>query len=91
MSANVCRSTTRASTAPSVSKSPPKFGIQGRNPDSRDQVCAFFGTRDTVVNCKEEYLAHYGDARDFDGEHRLDPNTTITLIVPRILELTAAE
>ena len=69
----------------------PKLGIQGRNPDSRDQVCAFFGTRDTVVNCKEEYLAHYGDARRFAGGHPLDPNTTITLIVPRILELTAAE
>lgn len=63
----------------------PKFGIIGRNPDSPELVSAFFGTRDTVVNCKEEYLEHYGDATDFDGEHRLDPNTTITLIVPKIL------
>ncbi len=63
----------------------PKFGIIGRNPDSPELVSAFFGTRDTVVNCKEEYLQHYGDATDFDGEHRLDPNTTITLIVPKIL------
>lgn len=62
-----------------------KFGIIGRNPDSPELVSAFFGTRDTVVNCKEEYLQHYGDATDFDGEHRLDPNTTITLIVPKIL------
>lgn len=64
----------------------PKFGIIGPNPDSREQVSAFFGTRDTVVNCKAEYLEHYGDAIDFDGEHRLDPNTTITLIVPKILD-----
>lgn len=63
----------------------PKFGIIGRNPDSPELVSAFFGTHDTVVNCKEEYLQHYGDATDFDGEHRLDPNTTITLIVPKIL------
>ena len=63
----------------------PKFGIIGRNPDSPELVSAFFGTRDAVVNCKEEYLQHYGDATDFDGEHRLDPNTTITLIVPKIL------
>ena len=63
----------------------PKFGIIGRNPDSPELVSAFFGTRDAVVNCKEEYLEHYGDAIDFDGEHRLDPNTTITLIVPKIL------
>lgn len=67
----------------------PKFGIIGRNSDSREQVSAFFGTRDTVVNCKEEYLEHYGNAVDFDGEHRLDPNTTITLIVPKILELSS--
>lgn len=63
----------------------PKYGIIGRNPDSPELVSAFFGRRDTVVNCKEEYLQHYGDATDFDGEHRLDPNTTITLIVPKIL------
>ncbi|MBD5305655.1 MAG: hypothetical protein HDS12_05135 [Bacteroides sp.] len=65
----------------------PKFGIIGRNPDSTDLVTAYFGTKDTVVNCKEEYLEHYTQAEDFDGEHRLDPNTTITLIVPKILEL----
>lgn len=65
----------------------PKFGVIGSNPDSKDQVHAFFGTRDTVVNGKPEYMEHYGDAVDFDGEHRLDPNTTITLIVPKILEL----
>ena len=65
----------------------PTFGIIGRNADNPAQVSAFFGTRDTVVNCKEEYLEHYGNATDFDGEHRLDPNTTITLIVPKILEL----
>lgn len=64
----------------------PKFGIIGRPADNPSQVSAFFGTRDDVVNCKDEYLAHYGDATDFDGGHRLDPNTTITLLVPKILE-----
>lgn len=64
----------------------PKFGIIGKNPDKTEQVHAFFGTQDDVVNCKDEYLAHYGDAVDFEGGHRLDPNTTITLIVPKILE-----
>lgn len=69
----------------------PKFGILGPTPDSRDQVQAFFGTRDTTVNCKEEYLQHYGNAHDFDGEHRLDPDTTLNLIVPAILELLPAQ
>lgn len=65
----------------------PKFGIIGKNPDKPELVTAYFGTRDNVVNCKDEFLEHYSQAVDFDGEHRLDPNTTITLIVPKILEL----
>lgn len=65
----------------------PKFGIIGRNPDRQELVHAFFGTQDTVVNCRDEYLEHYGDAVDFEGGHRLDPNSTITLIVPKILSI----
>lgn len=65
----------------------PKFGISSGRPDSPNLVTAFFGTQDTVVNCKKEYLDHYSQAEDFEGGHRLDPNTTITLIVPKILEL----
>lgn len=65
----------------------PKFGVIGKNKDSKDQVHAFFGTQDNVVNCKEEYLEHYADAIDFEGGHRLDPNSTITLVVPLIQSL----
>lgn len=65
----------------------PRFGIIGKNPDSPELVSAFFGTQDSVVNCKAEYLEHYDDATDFEGGHRLDPNTTIELIVPKILSL----
>lgn len=65
----------------------PKFGISTAKSDNPDLVIAYFGNQDTVVNCKEEYLEHYSKAEDFDGGHRLDPNTTITLIVPKILEL----
>lgn len=63
----------------------PKFGIIGRNPDRADQVTALFGTQDTVVNCREEYLQHYSQLEEFEGGHRLDPNSTITLLVPLIL------
>lgn len=66
----------------------PKFGIIGKNKDDKNRVCAFFGTQDTVVNCKDEYLEHYGNAIDFEGGHRLDPNSTITLVVPKILEMS---
>ncbi len=63
----------------------PRFGIIGKNPDSPALVTALFGTMDTVVNGREEYLAHYTRMREFEGGHRLNPNTTITLVVPLIL------
>lgn len=62
----------------------PKFGISNGRKDSPELVTAFFGTRDTVVNCKDEYLQHYTQYHDFDGEHRLDPDTLIKLVIPAI-------
>lgn len=64
----------------------PKFGIFGKGKDSADQVMAFFGTRDTTVNCKEEYLRHHSRFSDFEGEHRLDPDTIISLVIPEIIK-----
>lgn len=69
----------------------PKFGIIGKSADDPSQVQAFFGSRDTVVNCKDEYLQHYSRYQDFDGEHRLDPDTTLKLIIPAIKELLGEE
>ncbi len=63
----------------------PKFGILNkRRKDSPDLVTAFFGTHDTTVNCKPEYLEHFTQYHDFEGEHRLDPDTLINLVVPEI-------
>ncbi len=62
----------------------PKFGIFNGRKDSPELVTAFFGTRDNVVNCKDEYLQHYTHYHNFDGEHRLDPDTIINLVVPEI-------
>lgn len=69
----------------------PKFGITGKGKDSPDQVQAFFGTRDTVVNCRDEYMAHFTRMQEFDGGHRLDPDTTLKLIIPSIMELINAD
>lgn len=69
----------------------PKFGILGKRPDRPEYVTGFFGTRDMTVNCKDEFLEHFTNAIPFDGEHRLDPDTTLKLIVPKILELIAEE
>lgn len=64
----------------------PKFGIFNSRKDSPELVTAFFGTRDTLVNCKDEYLQHFTRYHDFDGEHRLDPDTIINLVVPEIVK-----
>lgn len=61
-----------------------KKGIIGPGKDSPEQVTALFGKNDTVVNGRAEYLEHYTDMHEFEGGHRLDPNTTITLVVPLI-------
>ena len=49
-------------------------------------VFALFGTKDTTVNCKDEYLKYYSDFRDFDGEHRLSPENVKNVVAPLIRE-----
>lgn len=66
----------------------PDFGIMAPWDGNAYNVTAFFGTHDNVVDCKEEYLSHYTDCRDFKGGHRLDPDTTLRLIVPEIKKMT---
>ena len=50
------------------------------------EVIALFGTKDTTVNCKEEYLKYYSDFRDFEGEHRLSPENVENVVAPLIKE-----
>lgn len=49
-------------------------------------VVALFATKDTTVNCKEEYLKHYSDYRDFAGEHRLTAENVENVVAPLIRE-----
>ena len=51
-----------------------------------ENVIALFGTRDTTVNCKEEYLKYYNNFIDFDGEHRLSDENIEDIIAPLIKE-----
>ena len=50
------------------------------------EVIALFGTKDSTVNCKEEYLKYYSDFRDFEGEHRLTSENIENVVVPLIRE-----
>ena len=50
------------------------------------EVIALFGTNDSTVNCKEEYLKYYSDYRDFEGEHRLTEENIENVMAPLIKE-----
>lgn len=63
------------------------FGILSGYPDTPEKVKAFFGLRDTLVNCRDEYLQHYTQCDFFDGGHRLDPATMTRVIVPEIRKM----
>lgn len=51
-----------------------------------ENVIALFGTSDTTVNCKDEYLKFYNNFIDFDGKHRLTNENIEEIIVPLIKE-----
>ena len=40
-----------------------------------ERVWGLFGTKDTMVNCFDEFAAHYPQAMHFDGEHQLNDHT----------------
>ena len=69
----------------------PKSGIQGKRKDTDDDVLAFFGTDDATVDCREEYLHHFSHAVSFEGGHRLDPETTLNIVVPEIKKILGKE
>ena len=51
-----------------------------------ENVIALFGTRDTSVNCKDEYLKYYNNFIDFDGQHRLTDRNIEDIVAPLVKE-----
>ena len=51
-----------------------------------ENVIALFGTRDTTVNCKDEYLKYYNNFIDFDGQHRLTDRNIEDIVAPLVKE-----
>ena len=47
-----------------------------------DLVYGLFGTRDTMVNCFDEFAAHYPQSIHFDGEHQLIDHTFLWTLLP---------
>lgn len=46
-----------------------------------------FGTRDTTVNCREEFAQHYPNVQMFEGEHRMNQKVIKQYILPLVEEL----
>ena len=47
-----------------------------------DRVYGLFGTKDTMVNCFDEFAEHYPRAIRFDGEHQLNDHTSLWTLLP---------
>lgn len=59
-----------------------KFAV----PESDDDgiVYGLFGIHDTLVDCYDEFAAHYSHALRFDGEHRLNDSVLLHTVIPVI-------
>ena len=53
----------------------------------KENVIALFGVNDTTVNCKDEYLKHYSEFKDFKGEHRLSEENINEVVAPLIKKM----
>ena len=49
-----------------------------------ERVWGLFGTKDTMVNCFDEFADHYPQALHFDGEHQLNDHTFLWALLPVI-------
>ena len=47
-----------------------------------ERVFGMFGTKDTLVNCFDEFAAHYPQSLHFDGEHQLNDHTFLWALLP---------
>ena len=47
-----------------------------------ERVYGLFGTKDTMVNCFDEFAEHYPQSLHFDGEHQLNDHTFLWTLLP---------
>ena len=47
-----------------------------------ERVYGLFGTKDTMVDCFDEFAAHYPLSLHFDGEHQLNDHTFLWTLLP---------
>ena len=56
------------------------------NADNRENILCMglFGTEDTTVNCREEFLHYYPNVQTFKGEHRMNQKVIKKILLPII-------
>ena len=61
------------------------------NADAPENILCIglFGTRDTTVNCREEFARYYPNVQTFDGEHRMNQKVVKDVVLPIIKRLEA--
>lgn len=53
-------------------------------PEDASRIYGLFGTRDTMVDCFDEFASHYPQAIRFDGEHQLNDHAVLHALLPVI-------
>jgi predicted esterase YcpF (UPF0227 family) len=60
----------------------------GVNDENRQWCWGFFGNRDTVVNCREEFEFHFApNVQTFQGEHRMNNKVINEVVLPFVENL----
>ena len=63
------------------------YQFEGVTDQAIAETWALFGERDRLVNCRDEYLQYYRNAKTFAGEHRLSFEDIRDVLVPLVKQM----
>ena len=61
--------------------------FDGVNDENRQWCWGFFGNKDTIVNCREEFERHFAPNVTFQGEHRMNNKVIDEVVLPFVENL----
>jgi hypothetical protein len=62
--------------------------FDGVNDENRQWCWGFFGNKDAIVNCREEFESHFApNVKTFQGEHRMNNRVIDEVVLPFVENL----
>jgi len=65
--------------------------FDGITSGNQSSCWGMFADGDTLVNCKEEFAAHFNNVIEFQGEHRMNNNVMRDVVIPFVREILNKE